>query len=98
MEFNEYINWVDLWGEELKTNTEEDYSLIENSTLDGFRKEKGLILSTTECYVDFESKTFNLFFSKSGGQNESDNQGWYISYCLVFDADYTLKDISYEQG
>ena len=31
---------------------------------------------------------FKFNFSQSGGQNESDNQGWYMMYNLYFDSDF----------
>ena len=49
-----------------------------------------------ECYLDDNYLYF--FFSETGGQNESDNQGWGRDYQFVVDKDFNIIDEVYEQG
>ena len=35
---------------------------------------------------------------KTGGQNESDTQGWSRDYCFIVDEEFFIMDASYEQG
>jgi hypothetical protein len=39
-----------------------------------------------------------FFFGETGGQNESDNQGWSREYIFIVDEDFMVIDTEYRQG
>lgn len=95
---SKFVNWSELW-EELEASVDEslfdeDSEII--SKILQFTNDKNVEILHDECFI--EDGVIHIFFSESGGQNESDNQGWSRDYCLIFNLDFELIDITYEQG
>jgi hypothetical protein len=93
--------WYEIWGYEVCLETSID--ILEDGdhteTIDvikRFIKDTEVELIREECYLDDNYLYF--FFSETGGQNESDNQGWSRDYQFVVDKDFLIINANYEQG
>ena len=90
---NKYIDWSSLWCDEVFfDNSHDDFCDI----IKQFESDNDVELCVNECHLDSDRIVF--CFSETGGQNESDTQGWSRCYWFVFDYDMLLIDAGYEQG
>ena len=98
LNINKYINFEAIWNEEidLTGDFDEKYSKLLNNFLFEIDN-NSLELLVTECDLQ-DNGNLLFFWSESGGQNESDNQGWSRDYTLVFNDEFDLIDIEYSQG
>lgn len=94
MNIDKYIKWDEIWEEEifLDSNDEKYHEIIEQ-----FLNDKNVELIYNECYIN-EHNELLFFFGESGGENESDTQGWSRDYTFIFDKDFLLIDAEYSQG
>ncbi len=94
------IDWAAIWHDEVKIKSQievSDESDIE--VLKNFVNDDKVELDFSEC--EFQGGDYLLFqFSETGGQNESDTQGWYRLYWFRVkpDDDFIIIDSGYEQG
>lgn len=95
---SKYIKWDELWGEEVCLETAKDYLTndLYLKLLDNFLIDENITLNVDECYLNNNKLYF--IFSETGGQNESDTQGWSRDYIFVVSYDYEILGIYYEQG
>ncbi len=98
---NKFINWNYLYHQELRYSVDSsvfdeynDAKLIE--LIEQFNAETELELIKDECYI--QDNKIVIFFGETGGQNESDPDGWSRDYSLVFNGDGELEEINYMQG
>lgn len=110
MNINKYIKWDEIWTEEvdvqnaigyLNYEDENEYKIIK--ILEDFLKDKDVELNFDECYFEYDSDEDNdgrlfFFFSETGGQNESDTQGWSREYSFIVDSNFLIIGASYLQG
>lgn len=103
MNINKYINWNEIWIEEVcidkELNILEDiYNVnpILINTIKQFIEDKDVQLLFDECYMDDDKLIF--CFGETGGQNESDNQGWSRDYTFIVDPDFMIINAEYSQG
>jgi hypothetical protein len=103
MNIDKYINWGDIWENEVCLKTaiddfgERDGDHTETiDVIKQFIKDTKVELIREECYLDDNYLYF--FFSETGGQNESDTQGWSRDYQFVVDKDFLIINANYEQG
>lgn len=61
-----------------------------------FKEDKDVELMYQECTINEDKLIF--FFGETGGQNESDNQGWSRDYTFIVDANFLIIDAEYSQG
>ena len=96
LDINQYIKWGDIWEGEVEI----DLSLIDDVKVKNIIKQyiidKDVTLDYDECFIDGPNLVF--CFSESGGQNESDTQGWSRDYQITVDKDFIIIDAIYEQG
>lgn len=94
---NKYIDWYKLWEENVFLDIDLDTcdeKLI--PTIKNFLNDKSVSLDTDECCVSDGKLMFS--FSETGGQNESDTQGWYREYLFIVDKDFMVTNVIYTQG
>lgn len=100
---NKFINWNYLYHQELRFSIDEslfdednndDAKLIE--LIKQFKNDSQVELDKDECYI--KDNQIILFFSETGGENESDPDGWSRVYSLEFNGDGELINIDYSQG
>ena len=103
MNINKYINWAEIWDEEVCLQTSVD-CLEDNPNdvdrifvIEQFQLDKDVELNTEECFLR-EDGAMVFFFSETGGQNESDTQGWSRDYSFVVNEDFLIFDAEYSQG
>ncbi len=96
LNLSKYIDWNKLWEEEICLETAKDNEKFE-SLISGFQKDKSVELYESECCLDEKGRLI-FCFSETGGQNESDTQGWSRDYTFVFDSDFLLINAEYSQG
>lgn len=101
MTIDKYINWNGIWEEEVCLETsiemlEDDDKTNSVAIIKKFIEDDNVSLICSECYIKDGGLFF--FFGETGGQNESDTQGWSRDYCFVVDEDFMIIDASYEQG
>jgi hypothetical protein len=98
---SKYIKWGEILAEEIclecLKDSLEDSEFIKKDILDDFLRESELELMVDECYFTDDLELV-FCFAESGGITEGDSQGWSREYYLVFDTNFELIDISYEQG
>ena len=96
---NKYIDWSSIWNNEVNLLEELEY-LTGNSLyiLKSFIDDKDVELDPSECEISGKYLIFT--FSESGGQNESDTQGWSREYWFTVDpdSDFEIKSSEYQQG
>lgn len=97
---NKYIQWYKIWNEEVDLQLSTDI-LDENRTetisiIQHFLNEENMSLLAGECELTSEGMLF--VFGESGGQNESDCQGWSRNYTFTVDFDFMIINAKYEQG
>jgi len=102
MKINNYIKWDEIWDKEICLQTSidclEDDEI--NTKIIGIIQqfmddnEVGLISSECEMY----SNKLLFFFGESGGENESDTQGWSRDYTFIVNADFMIIEAYYSQG
>lgn len=101
MEINKYIDWSALWEHEVDLTINDFLNKEQKLILFNFRNDSDVMLNREECSIEINSLDnlqYNICFSDSGGQNESDNQGWSREYYITLDDGFILKDITYTQG
>ena len=104
MNIDKYINWGDIWENEvcLKTAIDvfEDGEVYNEivETIKQFQKDENVIILNDECSYDSDNGQLVFFFGETGGQNESDNQGWSREYIFIVDEDFMVIDTEYRQG
>ena len=98
MSVSKYVNWMELWNEEVCLDEScLDESLIKaKENLEMFKQDIDVELMNYEC--DIVESGYLIYFGETGGQNESDNQGWSRDYCFHLNFDFTIQDVTYEQG
>jgi len=104
MNINKYINWNEIWDEEICPMSSidclgygDDYEKKESiKVIKQFMEDKNVKLISDECHIDDDVLYF--FFSETGGQNESDTQGWSRDYCFSVDSDFMIVEAEYSQG
>ena len=101
MGIDKYINWNGIWEDEVSIETslellESDDKINSIRVLKQFIEDDDVSLICGECYIKDDRLFF--FFGETGGQNESDNQGWSRDYCIVVDEDFDIIEATYEQG
>jgi hypothetical protein len=95
MSINKYINWAEIWDKEVDLTTCENPEIID--IIKSFSQEKEMELMRDECYITAMGNII-FFFGESGGQNESDTQGWSRDYTFTLDPDFMIIDAEYSQG
>ena len=99
MSIDKYIDWNEIWQEEICLEIAKDCT--ENEThidlIDRFLKLEGMQLLKDECSLD-EDGNMMFFFSESGGQSEGDSQGRSCDFTFAFNHEFSLIDVSYSQG
>lgn len=100
MNINKYIKWDEIWTNEIDIQTSID-CLDENdvesiAALQQLIQDTEISLLSSECEVINNNLIF--CFSETGGQNESDNQGWDRMYTITVDSDFMIIDAEYSQG
>jgi hypothetical protein len=101
MNINKYIDWGEIWENEVCLETsmdcmEDDNKVNSIEVIKSFIKDSEVELLPDECY--YQNPFLIFCFSETGGQNESDTQGWSRDYRFVVDDDFIIVDASYEQG
>lgn len=96
---SKYLDWLSIWTNEVEPNNQ--IQIIEGSdleNLENFIKDDRVELDFSECEIQENDLVFS--FSETGGQNESDTQGWYITYWFKVnpEEDFIINDSGYEQG
>jgi len=96
---SKYIKWNEIWQNEIDLTIAIDYCPKKFKTLlKSFIEDKdNLELMVDECSILKDGRLF-FFFGETGGQNESDTQGWSRDYSVIFDSEYLFKSIHYSQG
>ncbi len=97
---SKYIKWEEIWDDEIGTiNIEEDneYAEMVKDFIEELYSDSELELMEEGCEL-LDNGNLVFFFSESGGQNESDTQGWSRDFTLEFEEDYTFVSIEYSQG
>jgi len=100
MEISKYINWPQIWDEEVCLQTsmdilddgDENITIIQQFIDDG-----EVQLESDECFLNNDG-TMVFFFGETGGQNESDNQGWGREYMFTVDENFFIISAEYSQG
>ena len=96
MEALNYIDFIKLWDENKTAMYCTEY---DTDTLKRFKMDDDVELMPEECEVNLEKNEVYIFFGETGGQNESDTQGWSRDYTITLDAtDLLFKNIEYSQG
>ncbi len=101
MSLDKYIKWDELWLNEVDLTVDDFISDKAKEVLKQFRKDDSVCMVIDECnmqILDGDEQEFIFQFSETGGQNESDTQGWSRDYWITIGEDYLLKDAEYEQG
>lgn len=110
MNISKYINWAELWDNEICLQTSIDCldedDVTENEIINvikQFISDKNVDLDFDECLLDSENRynensVLIFFFSETGGQNESDTQGWSREYIFVVNDEFMIIDAEYRQG
>lgn len=99
MNIDKYINWNELWDEEIDLSIAKDWCKEDSEParlISSFLEETEMELLQSECQIN--NGNFVFFFSESGGQNESDTQGWSRDYTFTFDEEFNFIDVEYSQG
>lgn len=97
MSIDKYINWGEIWEKEVCLETAKDV-LPQNLVvlIKRFQQEEEMELLLDECTKTTSGLTF--FFGETGGQNESDTQGWSRDYVFTVGNDFLIIDVEYSQG
>ena len=102
MNIDKFIKWDEIWSEEICLQSSIDYLEDDekNSKTIGviqqFKEDKDVELMFSECTINEDELIF--IFGETGGQNESDNQGWSRDYTFIVDSDFMIIDAEYSQG
>lgn len=109
MEIDKHIKWDKIWKEEiclqasidcLNENDETEIEII--NIIQQFISDKNVTLNFDECFLNSESQyegtILTFFFSETGGQNESDMQGWSRDYIFIVNEGFLIIDAVYTQG
>lgn len=102
MNIDKFIKWDEIWSEEICLQTsidcleDEDGNTKIIGVIQQFKEDKDVELMFSECTINEDKLIF--FFGETGGQNESDNQGWSRDYTFTVDSDFLIIDAEYSQG
>tara|TARA_R110000744_G_scaffold317269_1_gene423909 strand:- start:1574 stop:1870 length:297 start_codon:yes stop_codon:yes gene_type:complete len=98
MSVSKYVDWMELWFEEvcLDNSCLDELRSKAKENLEMFKQDTDVELVNDEC--DIVESGYLIYFGETGGQNESDNQGWSRDYCFHLDFDFIIQDVTYEQG
>lgn len=97
MSIDKYINWEEIWDNEVCLDIPTDNLPPKQINLiDRFREETDLELLFQEC--SYDGDLLHIYWGESGGQNESDTQGWSRDYLFILDEDFIILDVIYSQG
>ncbi len=92
-----YLDWATLWDKYVRHQIfEEDYhSSDEWELMKKFQKDNRVDLDFSECEIQDDEIIFQ--WSETGGQNESDTQGWYRLYWFRCkpEEDFIITDSGY---
>ncbi len=93
-----YIQWLDIWNDEICFETSKDNCDEKTKWLiERFQDESDdMDLIMEECQALNNNLIFR--FAESGGQNESDTQGWSRDYAFTVDSDFLIIKAEYSQG
>jgi len=99
---HEYVDWSEMWDTEVDVQASIDSmdEVIDQEIRDvliDFKKDSTVELDISECQLT-DQGTLVFVFSESGGQNESDNQGWSRSYWIEVDKDFLVISAEYDKG
>lgn len=103
MNIDKYINWDEIWDKEVCVQTSIDCLSDDKKNIkiigviEQFREDNDVVLTTSEC-TQGQDNNLVFYFGDSGGQNESDNQGWFRYYTFAVDSDFMIIDAEYCQG
>lgn len=99
MNIDKYIDWESIWNDNIILTDILEYCENENykKIIEQFLDDTEVDLLLSECELLNDNKLF-FSFGESGGQNESDTQGWSRNYDFIFDKDFDLISVDYEQG
>ena len=99
MNIDKYINWHELYDEEIDLSITVEYvkNRKHKELINDFLLERNMDLMHDECSTNNKGDLI-FFFGETGGQNESDTQGWSRDYCIVFNKNLDFKSIEYSQG
>lgn len=99
MDIDKYIQWDELYYEECDLSVIVDYvkNKKNKELIRRFLLEQNMQLMRDECSTN-KKGDFTFFFGETGGQNESDTQGWSRDYEIVFNKNFDFKSIEYSQG
>lgn len=112
IDIDKYIKWDEIWSEEVSLQTSIDCLNEDDETEKGiigvikqFQNDNGVTLDFNECVINTTSNWYNndgfvltFFFNETGGQNESDTQGWSREYTFIVNEDFMIIDAQYTQG
>jgi len=94
-----YLDWGSIWENEVKIKSQIQHADEPDvGRLMDFINDDKVELDFSECEIQDNELVFQ--FSETGGQNESDNQGWFRSYWFRVnpEEDFIISDSGYEQG
>lgn len=100
---DKYIKWDEIWENEISLKTSIDYLEDDDKNIKTigvvkqFKEDNDVELYQDECFLT-EKEEFVFTFGETGGQNESDTQGWSRDYIFIFDKDFSLVHAEYSQG
>jgi hypothetical protein len=98
MNIDKYIDWQSIWYNEIILLDILGYCNDKyKEVINQFLKDDNVDLLLSECQL-LENDELFFSFEESGGQNESDTQGWSRNYDFVFDKDFYLISVEYSQG
>lgn len=112
IDIDKYIKWDEIWCEEVCIQTSIDCLNEDDKTeneiigvIKQFQNDNDVTLDFNECVLNTTSNLYNndgftltFFFSETGGQNESDTQGWSRDYVFIVNEDFMIIDAQYTQG
>lgn len=94
MNIDKYIDFHSIWKNEIILDPKDErFTEIINQ----FLNDNNLELLSCQCEL-VNGDEILFFFSESGGDNESDTQGWSRDYTFIFDKNFNLIDVEYSQG
>ena len=102
MNIDKYIDFGEIWEQEICLDTSIeclDDNIMNFTTIQiiqQFQNDDSVEFDFDECYTHEDKLIF--MFSETGGQNESDTQGWSREYTFIVDSDFMVIDADYQQG
>ena len=96
MNIDKYIDWLKIWIDEVYLDSLEEEKIEDYKIVKAFALDKKVEINLGECFTDGDGLHF--MFSETGGQNESDTQGWSRDYSFTVNEDFEIIRAEYGQG